>query len=137
MKRFLIALAGVAAALAGPMAFAQMQYTTPPPQPERRLEAPKEAPAQASAPAVATKVVDAPKPQCEDPGAYPGRVGMQTEDRRNKFIKSIEAYKTCMMNFVEERKATIKANETAARSAIDEFNARMKRYTDEQEKAKD
>jgi hypothetical protein len=81
--------------------------------------------------------MDAPKPTCADPGASPGRVGMQTEDRRNKFVKDIEAYKNCMMSFVEERKAVIKANETAARGAIDEFNARMKRYTDEQEKAKD
>jgi hypothetical protein len=81
--------------------------------------------------------VDAPKPKCEDPGAYPGRVGMQTEDRRNKFLKGIETYKTCMMNFVGERKAVIKANETAARQAIDDFNAKMKSYQEEQEKAKE
>lgn len=91
--------------------------------------------AQAQAPAV--PAVEAPKPKCEDPGVFPGRVGMQTEDRRNKFLKGIEAYKTCMMNFVEERKAVIKANETAARTAIDDFNTRMKRYNDEQEKAKE
>ena len=93
--------------------------------------------AQAPATPATAPVVDAPKPHCEDPGAYPGRVGMQTEDRRNKFVKGVETYKTCMMNFVEERKAVIKANETAARAAIEEFNVRMKRYTDEQEKGKD
>jgi hypothetical protein len=112
MKRFVLA----ALALGSSVAFAQ---------------------APAAAPAPAAPVVEQPKPKCEDPGAYPGRVGMQTEERRNKFIKGIENYKACMLGFVEERKATIKANENAARAAIDEFNARMKRYTDEQEKSRD
>ena len=91
----------------------------------------------AFAQAPAAPVVDAPKPTCEDPGSYPGRVGMQTEDRRNKFLKGVETYKTCMMNFVEERKAVIKANETAARQAIEDFNVRMKKYQEEQEKARE
>jgi hypothetical protein len=134
MKHLQPALAGAALVVAS--TFALAQYQTP--APERRIETPKsEAPASTAAPAAAVKVVDAPKPQCADPGSYPGRVGMQTEDRRNKFVKDVESYKNCMMSFVEERKATIKANETAARAAIEEFNARMKRYTDEQEKAKD
>jgi len=38
---------------------------------------------------------------------------------------------------VEERKAVIKANETAARQAIEDFNVRMKKYQEEQEKAKE
>jgi len=88
--------------------------------------------AQAAAP-----VADAPKPKCEDPGAFPGRVGMQTEDRRNKFLKAVETYRTCMLNYVEERKAVIKANEVAARGAIEEFNARMKKLNEEQEKARE
>jgi hypothetical protein len=108
MKRLPIAIAGATLALAAPLVFAQ-----------------------------ATIAVDQPKPKCEDPGPFPGRVGMQTEDRRNKFIKSVESYKNCMMGFVEERKAVIKANETAARAAIDEFNGRMKKYQEEQEKARE
>ena len=93
--------------------------------------------ATAFAQAPAAPVTDAPKPKCEDPGAFPGRVGMQTEDRRNKFLKGVETYRTCMLNFVEERKAVIKANETAARQAIEDFNVRMKKYQEEQEKAKE
>ena len=42
----------------------------------------------AQAPAVET-----PKPKCEDPPAYPGRVGMQTDERRNRFLKAVENYK--------------------------------------------
>ena len=93
--------------------------------------------AAAFAQAPAAPVTDAPKPKCEDPGAFPGRVGMQTEDRRNKFLKGVETYRTCMLNFVEERKAVIKANETAARAAIESFNTRMKQLNDEQEKARE
>ena len=89
----------------------------------------------AQAPAPAAPAVEQPKPKCEDPGEYPGRIGMSDTRRRTKFLKDIENYKTCMMNFVEERKATIKANETAARGAIDEYNAKMKGYNEEQEKS--
>jgi hypothetical protein len=87
--------------------------------------------------APAAPAVEQPKPGCEEPGPYPGRVGMQTEDRRNKFIKAVESYKVCMMAFVEERKAVIKANETAARGAIETFNAKMKQLNEEQEKARE
>ena len=79
--------------------------------------------------------VEIPKPKCEDPPAYPGRVGMQTDERRNRFLKSVENYKTCMLAFVDERKAVIRANENAAREAIETFNNRMKQLNEEQAKA--
>jgi len=91
--------------------------------------------APAPAPAAPAVTVEAPKPGCKDPGAYPGRVGMLNENRRTTFLKAFEAYKTCMLNFVEERKATIKANETAARTAIEDYNSKMKQYNEEQEKS--
>ena len=111
MKRFILA-----AALAGAAtAFAQ-------------------APASMPAPAIS---VESPKPKCEDPPEYPGRLGMQTQDRRNRFFKAVESYKTCMLAFVEDRKAVIKAHEAAARSAIDAYNTWMKQLSDEQEKARE
>ena len=89
--------------------------------------------AQAPAPAPAAKpTVEMPKPKCEDPGAYPGRVGMQTEDRRNRFIKAVENYRLCMVAFVEERRAVVDANQSAAKQAIEDLNARIKRINDEQ-----
>jgi hypothetical protein len=92
--------------------------------------------AQAPAAAPSAAPADAPKPKCEDPGPYPSRGVMRDVGRRETFLKAIDAYKTCMLNFVEERKAVIRVNETAARTAIESFNARMKSYNDEQEKAK-
>jgi hypothetical protein len=93
--------------------------------------------AQAPAAAPSAAPADAPKPKCEDPGPYPSRGVMRDVGRREAFLKAIDAYKTCMLNFVEERKAVIRVNETAARTAIESFNARMKSYNDEQEKAKE
>lgn len=89
----------------------------------------------AYAQAPAAPAVEQPKPKCEEPGAYPGRVGMQTDDRRNRFLKSVENYKTCMLAFVEERKAVINANQEAAKSAIEAFNNKMKALNEEQSKA--
>ena len=138
MKRLHIALSVAVAVLAIPAAMAQMGYGTATPAPERNIEANKaDAKPGTQSPVVAAINVEQPKPKCEDPGPFPGRVGMQTEDRRNKFIKGIENYKNCMMGFIEERKAVIKANETAARAAIEEFNGRMKKYQDEQEKSRE
>src|SRR5437762_9773363 len=128
-------VAGIALALGAFPALAQMQYQAP--VPSRQLEAPKQDAASSAAPKIDAVKVDMPKHKCEDAGTFPGRVGMQTEDRRNKFLKGIETYKTCMLNFVEERKAVIKANETSARQAIEDFNVRMKKYQDEQEKARE
>jgi len=131
MKRFLLA---VAAAFAATGAFAQMQYQTP--QPERKIEAPStSSPGASASPAAAKVSVETPKPKCEDPGAFPGRVGMQTEDRRNRFVKAVETYRNCMVAFVEERKAVVDANQAAARQAIDDLNARIKKINDEQSAA--
>jgi hypothetical protein len=126
MKRLILA----AAALGAPLALAQMQYQTP--QPERQIEAPKAGSTSSTSSSAAKPAVEMPKPKCEDPGAYPGRVGMQTEDRRNRFVKGVEAYRNCMVAFVEERKAVIEANQTAAKQAVEDLNARIKKINDEQ-----
>jgi hypothetical protein len=84
----------------------------------------------------AAPAADAPKHKCEEPPPFPGRVGMQMEDRRKRFERALETYKSCMMAYVEERKASIKSHESAARGAIEEFNARMKKYNEEQEEAR-
>jgi len=42
-----------------------------------------------------------------------------------------------MMAFIEERKVVLKANQDAANAAVAEFNARMKRLNEEQEKGRD
>ena len=57
----------------------------------------------AQAPAAPANV---PKANCPNKPEYPGRMAMQSDLRRNAFMREIDAYKTCMMAFVEENKAT-------------------------------
>ena len=81
--------------------------------------------------------VETPKHKCEPKPEFPGRSGMQAELRRSRFEKDLANYKTCMMAFIEERKAVLKANEAAANAAIQEFNATMKALNEAQEAARD
>ena len=91
--------------------------------------------AQADAPKAAAPV-DMPKAKCEPKPEYPGRLAMQSDLRRNSFTREINAYKTCMMAYVEEHKAQQAAHLTAANAAIQEYNDTMKKIAAEQDAAK-
>jgi hypothetical protein len=91
--------------------------------------------AQAPAPA-ATASADVPKAKCEPKPAYPGRMAMQSDLRRNAFNRELKAYKDCMMAYVDERKAAYTGNLAAANAAIGEYNETMKKIAAEQEAAK-
>jgi len=91
--------------------------------------------AQAEAPK-APAPVDVPKPKCEPKPEYPGRLAMQSDLRRNAFTREINAYKTCMMAYVEDHKAAQHAHLQAANNAIQEYNETMKKIAAEQEAAK-
>jgi hypothetical protein len=112
MKR--IALAAALLATAG-FAFAQADAA--------------KAPAAAAAP-------DVPKPKCDPKPEYPGRLAMQSDLRRNSFTREINAYKTCMMAYVEEQKAAQQSHLHAANGAIQDYNETMKKIAAEQEAAK-
>jgi hypothetical protein len=90
-----------------------------------QAEAPKAAPA----PEIA-------KAKCEPKPEYPGKLAMQSDLRRNSFTREINAYKTCMMAYVEEHKAQQQAHFQAANGAIQEYNETMKKIAAEQEAAK-
>lgn len=72
------------------------------------------------APLAAAQVTVAPM-DCGAAPEYPGRLGSDTQKR--SFDKAYKAYDKCVRQYVEDRKAMIKANEVAAQNAIDEFNA--------------
>jgi hypothetical protein len=91
--------------------------------------------AQAEAPK-APAPVDVPKPKCEPKPEYPGRLAMQSDLRRNSFTREINAYKTCMMAYVEEHKAAQHSHLQAANGAIQDYNETMKKIAAEQEAAK-
>jgi hypothetical protein len=90
--------------------------------------------AQSAAPAA--PAVDVPKPKCESKPEYPGKLAMQSDLRRNSFKREIDAYKACMLGYVEEQKARQQAHLAAANAAIQEYNDTMKKIAAEQEAAK-
>jgi hypothetical protein len=75
---------------------------------------------------------DVPKPKCENKPEYPGRLAMTSDSRRKVFDRDMKAYKECMMAYIEDRKASIKANDAAANAAVDEYNGVMKKIQEEQ-----
>ena len=92
--------------------------------------------AQAPATAPAAPAVEMPKPKCDPVPEYPGRLAMSVESKRKVFERDMKNYETCMKAFLEERKAVIKANETGANAAIEDYNATMKKIREEQEAAR-
>jgi hypothetical protein len=81
-------------------------------------------------------VIDAPKHKCSEKPEYPGKLAMQSDLRRNSFKREIDAYKACMMAFVEEQKGRQQAAFNAANGAINEYNDTMKKIAAEQDAAK-
>ena len=90
----------------------------------------------AFAQAPAAPPVDVPKPSCGAKPEYPGKLAMQSDLRRNAFKREIDAYKACMLGYVEEQKVRQAAHLSAANAAIQDYNDTMKKIAAEQEAAK-
>ena len=81
----------------------------------------------ADAPAPKAEV---PKPACNPKPEFPGRLAMQSDNRRKQFQKDMDTYKECMVAYINDRKAASQANNEAANSAVDEFNTTMKKINE-------
>ena len=75
---------------------------------------------------------DVPKLKCEPKPELPGARMMEEPSVRKRFQADLDTYKKCMTAYLDERKAVIKANETAANAAIEEYNGTMKALADAQ-----
>ncbi len=86
------------------------------------LAVPTAALAQATAtpPASPPPAANAPKPDCQRPDEYPGKLA--SDQRRLAWQKSANAYIACMKKFVEEQKALGDLHYDAARTAITTVN---------------
>ena len=73
---------------------------------------------------------DVPKPACDPKPEFPGRLAMQSDNRRKQFQKEMDTYKECMVAFIDARKAAAQANTEAANGAVDEFNNTMKKINE-------
>jgi hypothetical protein len=91
------------------------------------------APAAPSASPAATG--PAPKPECgAKPGDYPGNLASDTQ--RRTWQKEFVAYIDCLKKFVEEQQALAEPHVKASNAAINEYNAGVKAYNDQVQKAK-
>lgn len=86
--------------------------------------------AQAPAP---TPPVDVPRHKCEPKPKMPGPALRQDSMVVRKLQREIDAYKTCMKVYADERAAAAKAHTDAGNEAINEYNATMKELQDAQQ----
>jgi len=92
--------------------------------------------AQAGAPAATgTAAAPTPQPQCgAKPGEYPGNLASDTQKRN--WQKEFVAYIDCLKKFIEEQQALAEPHVKASNAAIAEYNAGVKAYNDQVQKAK-
>jgi hypothetical protein len=105
----------IAAALAGVAAAASAQQPAAP-----------AAPAATAAPA--------PKHGCTKPSEFPGNLA--SDNQKRNWQKEYVAYVDCLKKFIEAQQALAEPHIKASNDAINEYNAGVKAYNAEIEKAK-
>lgn len=80
---------------------------------------------------------EVPKPKCDPTPEYPGRLAMQSDNRRKAFERELKTYQECINNYLAERKAAMKAEEDAANKTIADYNDAMKKINEAQKAAAD
>ena len=88
-------------------------------------------------PALAQSSPEPPKPKCEPKPEYPGRLAMQSDNRRRLFERELKTFKECMQGYIDQRKAAASAEADAGNRAIEDYNAVMKKINADQEAARE
>ena len=91
--------------------------------------------AQQSAPAApAATPAPSPKHSCAKPGEFPGNLA--SDNQRRAWQKEYVGYVDCLKKFIEEQQALADPHVKAANAAINEYNAGVKDYNEQIQKAK-
>lgn len=99
------------------------------------VQAAAQAPAPAATPPSAASTAPAPKPECGDkPGEYPGNLA--SENQKRNWQKEYVAYIDCLKKFIEDQQALAEPHIKASNAAINEYNAGVKAYNEQVQKAK-
>ena len=77
-----------------------------------------------------------PEQKCEPKPAYPGLKNLKSDVEVKAFEAQIKSYKECIMAYITERKASVKAHEAAGNAAVDEHNKVMEKIRVDQEAAR-
>jgi len=95
------------------------------------IAAAQQSPAPANAAAAAEPV---PKHSCTKPGEFPGNLA--TENQRRNWQKGYVDYVDCLKKFINEQQALAEPHIKASNDAINDYNAGVKEYNAQIEKAK-
>ena len=74
-----------------------------------------------------------PEQKCEPKPTYPGLKNLKSDVEVKTFEAQIKAYKECIMGYITDRKASVKAHEVASSAAADEHNKVMEKIRADQE----
>ena len=77
-----------------------------------------------------------PDQKCEPKPTYPGLKNLKSDVEVKAFEAQIKAYKECIMGYITERKASMKAHEAASSAAADEHNKVMEKIRADQESSR-
>ena len=75
---------------------------------------------------------EVPKIDCGAKPDYPGRLGMSVDSKRKFFEREMKKYGDCVKTYLDARNKGIKDNETAAKAAVEDYNAFMKQIQEAQ-----
>ena len=74
-----------------------------------------------------------PEQKCEPKPVYPGMKHFKSDVEVKAFEGQIKSYKECIMGYISDRKAAMKAHEQASNAAADEHNKVMEKIRTDQE----
>ena len=124
----------LAAALLSVPGFAAAQYTTPAQTQQVPQAQPSTQATQAPTPAKVS--VNIPKSDCGETPSYPGGAAMRAmDDKRKRFERQLDQFKTCMLAYIEQEKALTLGHQDAYKGAVEQFNTVMKEINAAQEAA--
>jgi len=92
--------------------------------------------APAAAPAATTPAATVTPAKCEPKPVYPGVKVMQDDKKREAFSLVLKNYQDCVKTYVAERKSAVEANNAAIRAAVEEHNAVLTKFREDQDAAK-
>ena len=89
---------------------------------------------QSPTPAAGAAAAPVPKHSCTKPGDFPG--SLATENQRRNWQKGYVEYVDCLKKFINDQQALAEPHIKASNDAINDYNAGVKEYNAQIEKAK-
>jgi len=89
---------------------------------------------QSPTPAPAAAAAPVPKHSCTKPGDFPG--SLATDNQRRNWQKGYVEYVDCLKKFINDQQALAEPHIKASNDAINDYNAGVKEYNAQIEKAK-